>query len=158
VNTWLTPTRYYTLERGDGPCATQDLGSPRHLPRDGNVWDQQVSLASPTKYLLTDPTPKILTSNETLPMSTPSSIRVGPFARQAQISHVVNLLLTHLRDQKIQGSLDVEESDQLARTLLAFSKLLPEETPQPWPRYCGAVGMCYGSVFCSIPPHIYLST
>lgn len=121
--------RYYTLERGDGPCATQDLGSPQHLPRDGNLWDQQ-----------------IIASNEPLPMSTPSSVRVGPFARQAQISHVVNLLLIHLHDQKIQGSLDVEESDQLARTLLAFSKLLPEETPQPWPRYCGAMGMCFSSL------------
>lgn len=49
LRTWLISIRYYTLERGDGPCATQDLGSPRHLPRDGNVWDQQVSLSSTTK-------------------------------------------------------------------------------------------------------------
>ena len=49
----------------------------------------------------------------------------------------------HLRENENQA-FNVEESDQLARTLLAFSKLLPEETPQPWPRYCGAMGMCYG--------------
>lgn len=79
-------------------------------------------------------------------MSTPSSVRVGPFARQAQVSHVVNLLLMHLHSQKGQGgdAFDKEESDQIARTLLSFSRLLPEETPQPWPRYCGAIGMCYG--------------
>jgi hypothetical protein len=76
-------------------------------------------------------------------MSTPSSVRVGPFARQAQVSHLVGLLLVHLRENENQA-FNVEESDQLARTLLAFSKLLPEETPQPWPRYCGAMGMCYG--------------
>ena len=86
---------------------------------------------------------KILSSIEPLPLSTPSSIRVGPFARQAQVSHLLDILISHLRDQHTSGSIDVEESDQIARTLTAFSMLLPEETPKPWPRYCGAIGMCY---------------
>ena len=89
---------------------------------------------------------KMLSSNESLPLSTPSTIGVGPFARQAQVSHVISLLLLHLQDQKNQQAYDVQESDQLARTLLAFSQLLPEEMPQPWSRYCGAIGMCYGCV------------
>lgn len=75
-------------------------------------------------------------------MSTPRTVSAGPFGRHAQVSHVVGRLLLHLRDQ----NLDLEESDQLARTLLAFLKLLPEETPLPWPRYCGAMGMCFGSL------------
>ena len=42
--------RYYTLERGDGgPGATQDLGSPYHLPKDSNIRDHEVSPSS--KYL-----------------------------------------------------------------------------------------------------------
>jgi hypothetical protein len=57
----------------------------------------------------------------------------------------------HLNDQKLGQPLDVEESDQIARTLIAFSNLLPEETPQPWPRYCGAMGMCFGFVSTPIP-------
>ncbi|RDW79488.1 hypothetical protein BP6252_04126 [Coleophoma cylindrospora] len=104
------------------PLITQDLGSPDFLPRDGSIWDKRV-----------------LSSSEPLPMSTPKNIRVGPFARQAQVSHVVNLLLFHLRNPP----LDMEEAEQIVRTLRAFEKLLPEETPQPWPRYCGALGMCY---------------
>ncbi|RDW91880.1 hypothetical protein BP5796_01274 [Coleophoma crateriformis] len=104
------------------PLITQDLGSPDYLPRDGSIWDKSV-----------------LSSSKPLPMSTPRNIRVGPFARQAQVSHVVNLLLFHLRNPP----LDIEEAEQIARTLRAFEKLLPQETPQPWPRYCGALGMCY---------------
>lgn len=88
---------------------------------------------------------KIISSTEPLPLSTPSSIRVGPFARQAQVSHVLNILMMHLQDQKLGKSFDAESADQIARTLTAFSMLLPEETPQPWPRYCGAIGMCYRS-------------
>lgn len=56
---------------------------------------------------------------------------------------MLDILMMHLRDQRMIESLDKEESDQIARTLTAFSLLLPEETPQPWPRYCGAIGMCY---------------
>ncbi|KAH6720556.1 hypothetical protein BKA61DRAFT_237012 [Leptodontidium sp. MPI-SDFR-AT-0119] len=121
--------RWYTLGRGDGPCATQDLGAPEQLPRDGGIWDH-----------------KIISSTEPLPLSTPSSIRVGPFARQAQVSHVLNILMMHLQDQKLGKSFDAESADQIARTLTAFSMLLPEETPQPWPRYCGAIGMCYSAM------------
>jgi hypothetical protein len=86
---------------------------------------------------------QILSSVEPLSLSTPSSVRVGPFARQAQVSHLLDILMMHLRDPKSNKTLDKEESDQIARTLTAFSLLLPEETPQPWPRYCGAIGMCY---------------
>ncbi|KAH7327025.1 hypothetical protein BKA65DRAFT_509774 [Rhexocercosporidium sp. MPI-PUGE-AT-0058] len=121
--------RWYTLERGNSPCATQDLGAPQHLPRDGSIWDHE-----------------ILSSSESLPLSTPSSIRVGPFARQAQVSHVLHILMMHLQDQKLTQSFDAESADQIARTLTAFSMLLPEETPQPWPRYCGAIGMCYSAM------------
>lgn len=39
--------------------------------------------------------------------------------------------------------MNTDEADQLARTLTAFSMLLPEDTPQPWPMYCGALGMCF---------------
>lgn len=120
--------RNYTLERGEGIGATEDLGSPRYLPRDGSC-DQ-----------------KALHSKDPLPLSTPSSVRVGPFARQAQVSHLLDLLTMHLRDQKRGEAWDKEESDQIARTLTAFSLLLPEDTPQPWPRYCGAIGMCYNAL------------
>ncbi|KAH7379905.1 hypothetical protein BKA64DRAFT_686597 [Cadophora sp. MPI-SDFR-AT-0126] len=121
--------RWYTLERGDWPCATQDLDTPQELPRDGNTRDH-----------------KVLSSTDSLPLSTPSSIRVGPFARQAQVSHVLNILLMHLREQKLTQRFDSESANQIANTLTSFSMLLPEETPQPWPTYCGAIGMCYSAL------------
>ncbi|CZR56104.1 uncharacterized protein PAC_05992 [Phialocephala subalpina] len=120
--------RNYTLERGEGACATHQYESPQYLPRDGSVWDN-----------------KILSSAEPLPLSTPSSIRVGGFARQAQVSHLLHILMMHLRDQRTSFP-DPEEADQIARTLTAFSLLLPEETPQPWPMYCGAIGMCFSAM------------
>ena len=79
--------------------------------------------------------------NEPLPLSTPANVRIGPFARQAQVSHVLEILLLHLDGSS--ASADVEESDQLIRTLTAFSFLLPEESANPWPQYCGAMGLCY---------------
>jgi len=86
---------------------------------------------------------KTLSSVEPLSLSTPSTVRVGPFARQAQVSHVLDILMMHLHNPMSNGTLDREESDQIARTLTAFSLLLPEETPRAWPSYCGAIGMCY---------------
>ncbi|RFU34686.1 hypothetical protein B7463_g1652, partial [Scytalidium lignicola] len=121
--------RTYTLERGKGPCATEGFDRPQFLPRDGNIWN-----------------PEVLSSSEPLSLSTPSSIRVGPFARQAQVSHILDILMMHLYDSDGRHSLNKDESDQIARTLTAFSMLLPEETPQPWPTYCGAIGMCYSAL------------
>lgn len=88
---------------------------------------------------------KALRPSESFDISTPSSISVGPFARQAKISHLVNRLLTHIKDSTYGESFNFEERKLLARTLEAFSTLLPEEAPQPWPMYCGAIGMCYRS-------------
>ncbi|KAH8821338.1 hypothetical protein F5884DRAFT_83780 [Xylogone sp. PMI_703] len=121
--------RIYTLERGQGPCATEGLERPQYLPRDGNIWNHE-----------------ILSSPEPLSMSTPSGIRVGPFARQAQVSHLLDILIMQLYDSERRRSLDTDEFGQLARTLTAFAMLLPEETPQPWPTYCGAMGMCYSAL------------
>jgi len=37
---------FYTLVRGsDLVCATEGLGSPKHLPQDGTIWDQKVSIS-----------------------------------------------------------------------------------------------------------------
>jgi hypothetical protein len=36
--------RNYSLERGEGTNATQDLGSPRYLPKDGSFSDYNVLL------------------------------------------------------------------------------------------------------------------
>ncbi|KUJ23808.1 uncharacterized protein LY89DRAFT_726866 [Mollisia scopiformis] len=120
--------RSYTIERGEGSCATHQYESPQYLPRDGSVWDN-----------------KILSSAKPLNLSTPSSIRVGGFARQAQVSHVLHILMMHLHDSRTSVP-DPDEADQIARTLTAFSMLLPEETPQPWPMYCGALGMCFSAM------------
>lgn len=95
----------------------------------------------------------MLSQTQSLPLSTPSSVRVGPFARQAQVSHVLDILLMHLRDQNLTQRFDADSADQIAKTLTSFSMLLPEETPKPWPRYCGAIGMCYRLVIFLIRKH-----
>ncbi|KAG4412644.1 hypothetical protein IFR04_014215 [Cadophora malorum] len=136
--------RWYTLERGNGPCATQDLGAPQELPRDGSIGDHKVVV--PFFLVGNKLTIKMLSQTQSLPLSTPSSVRVGPFARQAQVSHVLDILLMHLRDQNLTQRFDADSADQIAKTLTSFSMLLPEETPKPWPRYCGAIGMCYSAL------------
>lgn len=96
---------------------------------------------------------------ETLDLSTPSSMRVGAFARQAQISHLLDRLLTHLYQPTTDESFNAEEAKLLAQTLEAYIGLLPEEDPQPWPRYCGSLGICFRYCFwhfSNICPHKYL--
>ncbi|KAK0114129.1 hypothetical protein ONS95_013631 [Cadophora gregata] len=121
--------RWYTIERGDRPCATQNLGPPQHLPRDGGRGDENA-----------------------LPLSTPSSVRVGPFSRQAQVPHILDILVMHLRNHKVTKRFNAESVDQIAKTLTSFSMLLPEESPEPWPRYCGAIGMCYSALMTIYEP------
>ncbi|PVH84039.1 hypothetical protein DL98DRAFT_585060 [Cadophora sp. DSE1049] len=118
------------------------------MPQDGTLLSVEIGLVQhkildrQNIYLETG----VSSSNDSLPLSTPSSVRVGPFARQAQVSHVLDILMMHLHDQQLTQRFDAESADQIAKTLTSFSMLLPEETPQPWPRYCGAIGMCYSAL------------
>lgn len=41
----------------------------------------------------------------------------------------------HLNDVRKTNVQNLDESDQIARTLTAFSLLIPEDSPQPFPRY-----------------------
>lgn len=127
-------SRNCSLERGDGPCASSGFGSPRFLP-DSRVLGEGVSLDIKSNSINLILTQSEIISEHPLPLSTPSNVGVGAFARQAQVSHLLEILMLHLNDYKTHHTMDLEESDQIARTLTAFSLLIPEETPQPWPAY-----------------------
>lgn len=80
-------------------------------------------------------------TNEPLLLSTPSNVRVGPFAREAQVSYLLGRVLRHAYEPTSDPRFDFDEAVALDRTLKAFRTLLPEEIDS-CARYCGATGVC----------------
>jgi len=82
--------------------AAQGQGRLRKSGKPLNATDDILSIFL-TNY------PKALQPNECLDISTPSKIPIGPFARQAQVSHLLNRLLTHIREPTFDENLNFEE-------------------------------------------------
>lgn len=76
-----------------------------------------------------------------LTLSTPSDIRVGPFARECQISHLMGRVLRHVLDPSDDASFQKEEALQIERTLNAFLPLLMEQELS-FGLFCAALGLC----------------
>jgi hypothetical protein len=74
-------------------------------------------------------------------LSSPRETRVGQFARECQVSHLVGRVVRHVFDPTSDHRFHAEESFQLERTLLAFMPLLIEEQFE-FGRYCAALGIC----------------
>lgn len=75
-------------------------------------------------------------------MSTSISTRVGCFARQAQLSHLLGRVLRHVYDVSSDSTFYRDEALQLHRTLDAITTLLPVETRKS-AVYAAALSMCY---------------
>jgi len=88
-----------------------------------------------------------LTSHQIIPsgpsetISTPSSLIIGVFARECQISHLVGRVIRHVFDPTLDVTFQEEEAILLERTLLAFLPLLLEEGIV-FGKYCVALGIC----------------
>lgn len=94
-----------------------------------------------------------------LSVSTPSHIRVGYFARLAQVSHLLGLVLNNAYNPTADSKFNEQEAEQLRRTLHVYAELLPREaTATKCSHYCGVVMMCYRFVHwsCSIHPSMML--
>lgn len=79
-----------------------------------------------------------------MPMSTPSHIRVGAFARQAQISNLLGRVLRNQGEPTSDEVFNTEEALQLERTLDAYSILLPQEaSATDCGNYCSPIGICF---------------
>ncbi|KIW66539.1 hypothetical protein PV04_05863 [Phialophora macrospora] len=78
-----------------------------------------------------------------IPMTAASSVRAGPFAREAQAASLLGRSLTHIAKPTPDPEFNLEESRQLERTLTSFLNVLPrEDLIKPCSAYCGAMGMC----------------
>jgi len=84
---------------------------------------------------------QIIPATSPATLATPSDIRVGPFARECQISHLVGRVLSHVVNPISEPTFHHEEALQLERTLQALIPLLVEEQNK-YGLYCAALGIC----------------
>lgn len=77
------------------------------------------------------------------PVSTSSDVRVGYFARLAQVSHLLGLVLNNKYNPTPDDAFNVQEVQQLRRALAVYADLLPREgSAVDCAHYCGAVAIC----------------
>lgn len=76
-------------------------------------------------------------------VSTSSHVRVGYFARLAQVSHLLGLVLNNKFNPTPDGAFNAQEAQQLRRTLAVYAELLPKEaSAADCSHYCGPVAIC----------------
>ncbi|KAJ5880407.1 uncharacterized protein N7473_011460 [Penicillium subrubescens] len=120
--------RFINLYNGDAIFNSEDAGEEDPLPPD----DGPLSL-EPLPYI--KPT-----------IATPALFRLGQFARECQVAHLVGRVVRHVFSPISDVHFHEEEATQLARTLLSFLPLLIEEEVQ-FSNYCGALSTCISSLF-----------
>jgi hypothetical protein len=74
-------------------------------------------------------------------IATPAPFRLGQFARECQVSHLVGRVVRHVFSPISDTYFHREEARQLERTLLSFLPLLIKEEVQ-FSNYCGALATC----------------
>lgn len=74
-------------------------------------------------------------------IATPAPFRLGQFARECQVAHLVGRVVRHVFSPISDAHFHEEEATQLERTLLSFLPLLIEEEVQ-FSNYCGALSTC----------------
>lgn len=76
-------------------------------------------------------------------VSTTSHVRVGYFARLAQVSHLLGLVLNNKFNPTPDGAFNAQEAQQLRRTLAMYAELLPKEaSAADCSHYCGPILIC----------------
>ncbi len=96
----------------------------------------------PAEYSVWDAADESDSSYQPVPISVSSNIKVGAFARQAQVAHLLGRVLRHVHEPTFNHEFNQEESDQLERTLHSLSKILSMENSEDGADLCGAIGMC----------------
>ncbi|RFU33730.1 hypothetical protein B7463_g2645, partial [Scytalidium lignicola] len=116
---------YINLLAGSCHFVTEDPSVNDQLPVDDELWQMNIVSDQPSLSLLT-----------------PTNIRVGPFARAVQVTHILRRVLTHVLKVTADPIFNADEAQQLDDTLKAFAALLPEQLSQSSTRFCGALGIC----------------
>ena len=91
--------------------------------------------------LMSSPSSQEIRPSETPLLSTPSDVRVGAFAREAQVSYLLGRVLSHVYEPTSDPRFDSDEAITLDRSLNALRILLPQEIDN-CAKYCGAIGIC----------------
>ena len=82
-------------------------------------------------------------SNAPMLVSTSSHVRVGYFARLAQVSHLLGLVLNNKFNPTPDGAFNAQEAEQLRRTVAVYAELLPKEaSASDCSHYCGPIAIC----------------
>ncbi len=72
-----------------------------------------------------------------------SHVRVGYFARLAQVSHLLGLVLNNKFNPTPDGAFNAQEAQQLRRTMAVYAELLPKEaSAADCSHYCGPIAIC----------------
>ena len=78
-----------------------------------------------------------------VPVSIPTHVRVGYFARLAQVSHLLGLVLNNRFNPTPDGAFNAQEAQQLRRTMAVYAELLPKEaSAADCSHYCGPIAIC----------------
>jgi Fungal specific transcription factor domain/Fungal Zn(2)-Cys(6) binuclear cluster domain len=121
--------RYINLGIPGRPLATDDPSAQSVLPADDASWDMGE-----------------MATSEPLYVSTPTSVRAGPFARTCQATHLMGRLVRVLNDRSSESPLRFVEAAQLHRTLTALGTLLAGELQQSPAQYSTPVALCYSAI------------
>lgn len=111
---------------------------------DDAEWDQLL-YGLPTEPSLRVSQHDSSRGNSKAPMlvSTSSHVRVGYFARLAQVSHLLGLVLNNKFNPTPDGTFNAQEAQQLQRTIAVYAELLPKEaTAAGCSHYCGPIAIC----------------
>ncbi|KZF21996.1 hypothetical protein L228DRAFT_268500 [Xylona heveae TC161] len=118
--------RYVSIGNHGPPLATEDPNKDDYLPVDDISFDLGE-----------------MSANETLYVSSSTSIRASPFARTCQAAHLMGRVVRHMNDRNMEPSFRYAEANQLERTLRAFSSLLLVEQD---PTSFAPLGICYSTL------------
>ena len=118
------------------PLAASDPSPQVVLPADDDAWDLGE-----------------MTSSEPLYVSSPTTVRAGPFARTSQAAHLCGRLVQNLNDRLTDAPLRFSEAIQLHRTLTAFTALLLPEVQQSPVQYATPMALCYSALLHLYDPY-----
>ncbi|KFY50634.1 hypothetical protein V495_00145 [Pseudogymnoascus sp. VKM F-4514 (FW-929)] len=121
--------RYIYLGWPRRPLMSEGPGGGELLPSDDAAWDE--GNRAP-KYAMT--------------ASTPVNINMGPFARLAQATHLLDRVLRHVQDSAMPAKPREEEAVQLDQALRALVAFTAAETTQRQMKLCCHTALCHSAM------------
>jgi hypothetical protein len=85
-------------------------------------------------------------SNEPFTLSSPSSLKIGRFARFSQAVFLLGRVYKHVSDYTTSKDFLDEEATQLRRTLQALTKIVEIEGQSKKLQFCTQAALCYRQV------------